>query len=153
MVSTTICESVGVVIKNEQGEYLAVKRKLKPLGWGLPAAHIIDEKTRARGDPGDVIRRVVLDETGIRLINIYQLAGGGRIVSMENGCRRGFKTHFCYLYGVRSYDGVAKVMKPEKHERVEFVSAACLKELEKNELTDPVWFKFILPDLRKQGLL
>ena len=150
---SSICESVGVVLKNPQGEYLAVKRKLKPVGWGFPAAHLIEEKTRVKWHPGEVIRRVVGEETGIRLINIYTIMDGGRIVVIEDGCRRGFQTHFCHLYGVRSYEGVPKVMRSDKHERVEFVTFQQLQEFEKNEKTDPAWFKYILPDLKERNLL
>jgi hypothetical protein len=153
MVLSGICESVGVVIKNSKGEYLAVKRKLKPIGWGFPAAHLIDEKTRIRGAPGDVIRKVVSEEIGITLINIHTIMDGGRVVVIENGCRREFRTHFCYLYGVYSYTGNQKVMKPKKHDRMEFASLHQLQEFEKNEHTDPAWFTYIFPDLKERKLL
>ena len=143
-----ICESAGVILenKNKKGEFLAVYRKIKPEGWGLPSCHTIVERTgvREKETPSEVVRRMMLEETGIRLVNIYHLAD--RMVAFDHPCRYGYRHHFCAVFGVKSYEGEPRVCRPEKHDRVEFVSAGQLAEFEKSDKTDPAWYKFLLKD-------
>ena len=143
-----ICESAGVILQNKdkKGEFLAVYRKIKPEGWGLPSCHTILEKAgvREKEIPSEAVRRMMTEETGIRLVNIYHLAE--RMVALDHPCRYGYRHHFCAVFGVYSYAGEPKVGRPDKHERVEFVSASQLAEFEKNGKTDPAWYRFLFKD-------
>lgn len=142
-----VCESAGVVLENKkhQGEFLAVYRKINPVGWGLPSCHTVLERSGIKLHdpvPADVARKVIWEEFGVRLINIYHLLE--QMVMLDYPCRYGYRIHSCLVLGVKSYEGEPKILRPEKHERVEFVSAAQLAEFEKSEKTDPSWYKFLL---------
>src|SRR3990167_5052530 len=63
--TSPFCHSVGAVIKNSKGEYLMLYRLVKPIGLAMPAGHV-----ESGEEPGDAIRREVLEETGIRAINM-----------------------------------------------------------------------------------
>ncbi len=151
-----ICDSVGAIVKNQKKRYLTVYRKLKPVGLGFPSAHVLDpflpkpewQKPAYRSGhpvdlPGDVIRKVVLAETGIRIINTKLVHH--QVVGVE--CRRGYRTHYCRVYEALLWEGEPQVLVPEKHEFAKFMSLAEMEVYIKRDDTDPAWFKFILRTL------
>lgn len=153
--SNGICDSVGAIIKDENRRYLTVYRKVKPVGLGFLSAHVVDpflpnpewRKTAWRhtpvDSPGEVIRKVVLAETGIRIINIKLVHQ--QMVEVE--CRRGYRNHFCRVYEVLNWEGKPQLLIPDKHEFVKFMSIKEMGEYIKRDDTDPAWFKFILRTL------
>ena len=136
--TSPFCHSVGAVIKNSKGEYLMLYRLVKPIGLAMPAGHV-----ESGEEPGDAIRREVLEETGIRVINMTRR--WEQIVSV--GCSRGILTHIWHVFEVKSYQGEPELKEPRKHKFVRFMSPDEIRQYAARKDFDPSWSCFILKDL------
>ncbi len=136
--TTLFCYSVGAVIKNPKGEYLMLYRLVKPHGLAMPAGHIDPGE-----EPGVAVRREVLEETGIRIINIVRR--WEQIVPVE--CSRGATVHFWYVFDVKSYQGEPELREPHKHKFLRFMSLEEIRQYADRKDFDPSWSNFIFKDL------
>lgn len=135
-------KSVGAVIRDKDGALLALYRKKKPLGLSLPAGHIDPGET-----PADAIQREVYEETGLEVKRYREVLH--RI--FPNPCSRtdprgrSYGGHEWWVYEVLEWDGVPRLMEPDKHEFVRFTNLADM--LHPVQVWDPAWRDHILPAL------
>lgn len=77
--------SVGVIIRNGQGEMLLIERAKEPWGWAAVSGHVdndVDEQGKALWEVA--VRREVKEEVGLELKGLKLVASGVR----GNACRR-----------------------------------------------------------------
>ena len=130
--------SVGAIIKNEKGEYLALYRLKEPLGLALPAGHA--EKGES---PEEAIRREIFEEAGLTVIEQKEVFSG-RIPSDRAHC--GHTGHDWVVYEA-SAEGELALKEPNKHKFVKFMSVEEMRPYIKDLNYDSAWFKYILPAL------
>lgn len=133
-----MCQSVGAIIRNEKGEYLVLYRSEKPEGLVLPAGHFNQCE-----ESGDVVRRVVFEKTGIRLIDIRRICERP-IKERYQQCRLGLKLHWWYLYEALSWDGAPELKQPNRYRFVKFMSLEEMQSLVDNKEMVVAWPVFIL---------
>lgn len=133
-----IGKSVGAIIKNEKGEYLVLYRRKEPLGLALPAGHIDGKET-----PEETLRREVLEETGLKVVDLKEVFYGEIPVSRAH-C--GHSSHQWWVYEAR-VDGEPELKEPTKHEFVRFMSLEEMRPYVEKLDYDSAWFKYILPAL------
>src|SRR3989344_5400604 len=104
--------SVGAIVKNEKGEYLALYRLKEPLGLALPAGHIDGES------PEEAIRREIFEEAGLTVTEQKEVFFG-RIPSDRAHC--GHQAHDWWVYEA-VVDGEPALKEPTKHKFVKFMS-------------------------------
>lgn len=138
MVLRDWCESVGAVIRNEKGEFLVLYRLEKPKGLALPAGHLLPHE-----DPGDAIRRAVLEKTGIKLVNIRRIIQ--KVVFA--GCRFGIRNHWWNIYEALKWEGKPQLFQPKRHQFVKFMSAEEIHDYIKRGEMLVAWSKFLLPEV------
>lgn len=127
------CRSVGIFIRNKDDpkKFLCLYRKVQPKGLAMPAGH-----KNPGEEVGEAARRETLEETGIRIVNMIRLA---EIPVMDVECSRGEKTHWWTVFEVVSYEGEPKLMEPEKHEFVKWLTAEDIVAYVKKDDCDPSW--------------
>ncbi len=127
------CKSVGVIVRNGEGEILLLARRRGVLGWACPAGHIDSE------EGAEVWRdRELAEETGVVI--------GGEIklvlhADINNACKRGFTEHEWFVYSATAENDRLELKEPENHKGVGWFKpeeAKCLN-------LEPVW-RAILSD-------
>jgi len=83
-------ESVGTLIKNDEGQIFCILRKIYPFEYALPAGHL-DAREKAE----DAASREVQEEIGVSLSDIQPL---GHFAIQGDKCRRGCDDHMWNLF-------------------------------------------------------
>ena len=133
--------SVGAVIRDKNGCFLALYRKSFPEGLAFVAGH-----SEAYEDPDASLKREVKEETGI-------IVRGHDLIleeTFENPCGKGFKSHEWRVYDITFWEGDPKVMEPDKHAFVKFLTANEIMSYIKKRDIDPAWGTFILPAIARR---
>src|SRR6056297_207813 len=119
-------QSVGIIIKNDQGEILMLNRKNYPYGWACPAGHV----DQGEG-PEQAAHRETEEETGLKTGEIHKLTQ--EFVDW-NECAQGIKGHYWHVYEAKSWSGKVKSRDKEAHE-IAWISLDKIRELD----LEPVW--------------
>lgn len=126
------CRSVGVVIRNQDGEYCLLDRRKGVRAWAAPAGHIdLGE------DPRVCMERELEEEAGIRIESaaLVEVAHCDAL----NPCGRGAEWHewFVYSGGVVADDHL-ELREPEQHRGIGWFSPEEMRHLD----LEPVWRAF-----------
>lgn len=139
-------KSVGAIIKNAKGEYLAQYRLKHPVGLAFVAGHIHEGEK-----PETAMIREVSEEVGLSVVRYSEILHQ----IFPNECSRGPKEigrqydgHEWWVYDVTEWNGEPKIKEPEAHKFVKFMSLEEMLPYIKSGETDPAWFKYILPALK-----
>lgn len=129
---TLSCKSVGVIIRNQNGEYCLLDRRKGVQAWAAPAGHI-DEGEDSRV----CMARELEEETGIR-VDMSVLT---EVVCCDafNPCGRGAEWHEWFVYdgGTIANDRL-ELREPEKHRGIGWFSPKEIGHL----ALEPVWRAF-----------
>lgn len=128
-------KSVGAIIKNSNDEYLVLYRKKHPISLALPAGHIDENET-----PENALKREVLEETGLEILNFEQVLH--QII--KNSCSRGYTAHDWFVYEISLYRGEPKLMEPDKHGFVKFMNRDEIRSFYEIDDMDPAWKEILL---------
>lgn len=121
------CKSIGVIVKNKDGEIILLDRRKGVLGWACPAGHIDSEES------AEVWRdRELAEETGIVLAGEVELVLRADI---NNACKRGFGEHEWFVYSAKADDDRLELKEPESHKGIGWFKPEEIKGLE----LEPVW--------------
>lgn len=112
-------ECVGALIQKD-GQYLLIKRRAYPFGYGLPAGHV--EYNEAIPD---ALKREVFEETGLTLTNCETLFEG---FVPGSKCRYGADRHIWHYYAC-DYEGEAPFLNSES-EAIGWYSLADIQKLD-----------------------
>jgi 8-oxo-dGTP pyrophosphatase MutT (NUDIX family) len=131
--------SVGALIEKD-GHYLMLYRSSFPPGLAGIAGH---------GEPGESpensLRRELTEEAGI-------VAGDVELVlhkELPNPCKKGFTSHEWWLYRVHNWTGEPRLMEPDKHTFVKFMSVSEILEHDDRGDMDPAWSMLLRePEIR-----
>jgi len=148
-------KSVGAVIKNEQGDYLCLFRKIHPKGLAFVAGHLdyLDEepssaeamagKERILESPITALIREVKEESVLKVLNFKELLHE----TFPNPCSKGYDSHEWFVYEITDYSGKAKLQEPSKHMFCRFLSSEEIRGLIEKGNCDPAWSEHIWPAL------
>lgn len=136
MKKTSKC--VGVIIKNENDEYLSLYRLKHPIGLAFPAGHVDQGETSAHA-----AIRETKEETAIEIIEFKLLLH----TAFKNSCAKGHTSHEWFIYEAISWRGESRLCERDKHAFVSFMSTREIRQWIKSGEFDPVWFENILPRL------
>lgn len=147
--------SVGAIIRNKEGGILALYRRKTPIGLALPAGHIDEGES-----PADAMLREVYEETGLEVKRYREVLHRTfpNICSRLDEKGKSYNGHEWWVYEVAEWEGMPRLMEPEKHEFVAFLSPDFLRYAADQEQGrapdpadatnwDPSWRDYILPTL------
>ena len=121
--------SVGAVIEKD-GEYLALYRTSFPQGLAGIAGHIEPGET-----PAQALARELKEEAGITAEAFEEVLH----TTLPNSCNKGYTSHEWWLYKVTAWGGEPRLMEPEKHTFVRFVSRDEIRAHAERKDMDPAW--------------
>lgn len=121
--------SVGALLKKD-GTYLVLDRISFPSGIAGIAGHIDEGET-----PEQALRREVLEESGIMVFACKEVLH----VELHNPCKRGFNVHDWHVFEVTQWQGEPRVMEPDKHSFVGFMTADEIRARAARGAIDPAW--------------
>jgi len=128
-------KSVGAIIKDDD-RFLCLYRKKHPVGLAFVAGHI-DSMT----SPEIAIRTEIYEETGLSVLEMKPVLHE----VIPGSCGRGdYDGHEWFVYEITKWDGIARLMEPDKHEFVRWLTWKEIEEYVKNHEYDPVWFNYII---------
>lgn len=119
-----VCDNttVGVVMKNKQGDLLLIERKNWPYGMALPAGHLDGDSA----EKGAV--REIAEEVGLNILS-QELVFEKKL---DNPCKRiGGDKHFWYVYEAKEWRGEPFIREEEieKVRKISWTPAGELKAL------------------------
>ncbi|MEK7520834.1 MAG: NUDIX hydrolase [Patescibacteria group bacterium] len=121
------CKSVGMIVKNKDGEIALLDRRKEVLGWACPAGHIDSE------EGAEVWRdRELAEETGIAVRGEMALVLHADI---NNACKRGFDEHEWFIYAAEAESDRLELKEPENHKGIGWFKPEEIRHLE----LEPVW--------------
>lgn len=136
-------DSVGMIAKNEKGEFLMLERLKHPVGLACVAGHL-DHTEEKREDFLHGASREWLEETGSVARNMKFLFEE----TFPNPCRGGYDGHLWRVYEVLEFSGEPHLVEDGKHGFVKWMSVEeILNWVESGKPVDPAWFTFIFPRL------
>lgn len=135
-----IGKSVGAIIRNGEGKILTQYRLRPPIGMALPTGHVDYGEL-----PEEALRRELLEETGL-IIKSPKLVFQALIPRADNRCLKGHDSHEWWVYEVVA-DGEPRLMEPDKHRFLKFMSPGEMKPFIISGEADPAWFDYIFPAL------
>lgn len=135
-------KSVGAIIKNSVGEYLSLYRLKHPVGLAFVAGHIDPEDT----GPEIALIREIQEESGLTVRKLRLIEN----VVLLNPCTRGLKEigknydgHEWFFYEVEEFEGEPRLMEPEKHSFVKFLSRQEMAHYLNAGDCDPAWLHYL----------
>jgi len=136
-------KSVGAIIKNTEGKYLALYRLKQPVGLAFPAGHINENEK-----PEHAMIREVGEETGL-IVKAYVPLLHQIFPNKPSRCSQGsYDGHEWWVYEVYKYGNSPELMEKDKHKFVRFMSFGEMRMYIENGEVDPAWFEHILPTLK-----
>ena len=141
MLELNLCprQSVGAIIRDRytREKLLCLYRKKHPVGLAGIAGHLdyINGNGKLEG-PFDALKREIREESGLVVTkfshwHIHKI--------LPNPCSRGYDGHEWWVTSVTEYTGVAKLMEPDKHEFVKFMTVDEIMEYIFRNDVDPAW--------------
>ncbi|MDO8600330.1 MAG: NUDIX hydrolase [bacterium] len=126
------CNSVGVIVRNQEGEYCLLDRRRGVRAWAAPAGHIDEGE-----DPRVSVARELEEETGIRI----ETSAFAEVLRCDaySPCGRGAEFHGWFVYdgGTVVKDRI-ELLEPEKHRGIGWFHPEEMRHLE----LEPVWRAF-----------
>ena len=132
-------KSVGAIIKNAEGKYLCLYRLKHPVGLAFVAGHIDPEDE----GPSYALVREVREESDLKMVRCKLILH--RV--FPNTCKASpnCNGHEWFVYNIDWYEGEAKLMEPDKHKFVKWLSVEEIYDYVLRKDYDPAWFEMILP--------
>jgi 8-oxo-dGTP pyrophosphatase MutT (NUDIX family) len=126
------CNSAGIIIRNENGEYCLLDRRRGVQAWAAPAGHIDEGE-----DPRACVARECEEETGIRI----EQSALQEVLHCDahSPCGRGAEYHNWFVYdgGVVADDRI-ELRELEKHRGIGWFSPEEMRHLD----MEPCWRAF-----------
>lgn len=130
---TLSCNSVGVIIRNQEGEYCLLDRRKGVHAWAAPAGHIENGE-----DSRVCMARELEEETGI----CTEPSAFHEVLRCDaySPCGRGAEFHGWFVYdaGMVAKDRI-ELREPEKHRGIGWFSVEEIRHLD----LEPVWLVFL----------
>lgn len=144
MAELNLCprKSVGAIITGScEDKLLCLYRKKHPVGLAGVAGHLdfIDEQKQILEHPLDALKREVLEESGV-IVGAVELLFNGILPNTCSICDgNNYNGHEWYVYTVNARKGLPKLMEPDKHAFLKFMSInEIMKYVFCNDV-DPAW--------------
>ena len=133
-------KSVGSIIQNEKGEYLALYRLKHPVGLAFIAGHV---------DPGETPPQANIreaDEEGAIAVEEQEEVLHRTYDHKDAPCAKGHNGHEWWVYRVTKFGGEPHLVEDTKHRFVKWMSWDGILEYIARDDVDPGW-KVIFRDL------
>ena len=121
--------SVGAIIEKD-GRYLMLYRISFPPGLAGIAGH-----GKPGEDPETSMRRELIEEAGIVAEDMQLVLNK----VLPNPCKKGYTSHEWWIYRVTTWSGEPRLMEPDKHTFVRFMSIDEIRDHDARNDMDPAW--------------
>lgn len=125
-------KSVGVVIE-KNGKFLLIDRKRFPFYWAGVAGHIESGET-----PKNAAIKEAREEVGLKVRKLKLLIKKRKFY--QNPCRRGFKSHYWWVFRV-DFSGKVKTRKKEEVKKYKWFTPEEIKKMAVDGRLESVWIK------------
>jgi len=143
-------ESVGAVVKDEQGRFLCLYRQSKTendptRGLAFLAGHRdwLDQSAGVLDPPVVALGKEVYEEANLIVTDCRLLL----VKEFPNPCKRGFNSHKWWLYEVIHRDGQLINKELDKHLWLKFLSTDEILSYVQRGDYDPAWGEYLWPAL------
>ncbi len=144
---TLLGKSVGIIVKNQDGEYLLLDRRTGIRAWAAPAGHLEEGE-----DPRQCAGRELEEETGLVISpsDLFALSVLFHNDVYNAPCKTKHKDHEWHIFGifdvledVEKKETLLKLAERNKHRGIGWFSPEEMRHLD----LEPVWY-YILKELR-----